>query len=124
VKMRFEIPLSGEATGLPSSRTAQRMNYHNFCTYCGVWASEHGPGWFQNPVLRRSYAPFAAACTRPFPLQAVRGFEAQRGHGLPCSFQGVVARRCTPRLSAILCVSERLDVATACPKESFDGSRQ
>jgi hypothetical protein len=60
-----------EAIGLRSLRTAKE-EVSKFLHVLRAWASEHGPGWFHNSVLGRSYAPRVAARTRRFPLQAVR----------------------------------------------------
>jgi hypothetical protein len=51
-----------------------------------------------------------------FPLHAVRGFDAKRGYGLRCRFEApwpAGAGRSGRRFA-----SERIDVATACPKEN------
>jgi len=57
------------ASGCFERRTAEVSQFlHVLC----AWASKHGPGWFQNSVLRRLFAPPVAAHTRPFTLQAVR----------------------------------------------------
>jgi hypothetical protein len=107
MKMRFEIPLSGEATESPVVTDCQRRNYHNFCTYCVHRLPNAAPDGFK--------IPFSDGHTR---LRSAAGICVT----MPVS--GVVARRCRPQLPAILCASERLDVATPCPKENFDGSRQ
>jgi 5-methyltetrahydropteroyltriglutamate--homocysteine methyltransferase len=76
MKMRFEIPLSGEATGSPVVTDGEQRNYHNFCTYCVHGLPNTADGF---------KIAFSDGHTRPFPLQAVRSFEAQRD-GLRCPF--------------------------------------
>src|SRR5258708_30437970 len=49
-----------EATGPPVVTDGEQRKYRNFCTYC-VHGLPNTAGWFQNRVLRRSYAPLAAA---------------------------------------------------------------
>ncbi len=60
-----------EAAGSPVVTDGEQRKYHNFATYC-VHGLPNGLRWFQNPVLRRTYAPLGAVHTLPSPLQAVR----------------------------------------------------
>jgi hypothetical protein len=75
----------------------------------------------------RSQTVIRAACYGLHAALSVTGdtrLRSAAGIWVTMSVSGVVARRWRPQLPAILCASERLDVATACPKENFDGSRQ
>jgi 5-methyltetrahydropteroyltriglutamate--homocysteine methyltransferase len=49
MKVRFEIQLSGEATGSPVVTDGQRRNYHNFCTYCVYGLPNTAPDGFKIP---------------------------------------------------------------------------
>jgi hypothetical protein len=51
MKVQFETPSNGsKPQTLRSSRTANRGSITiSWRTAC-IWASEHGPGWFQNPL--------------------------------------------------------------------------
>src|SRR5260221_6732298 len=47
MKVQFETPSNGsKPQTLRSSRTAITISWRTAC----IWASEHGPGWFQNPL--------------------------------------------------------------------------
>src|ERR1700730_11083422 len=71
MKMRFEIPLSDLKPQALRGYGRRTEEVSQFCDILCAWASEHGPGRLQNPVLRRSYAPAVAAHTRPLPLPAI-----------------------------------------------------
>src|ERR1700730_15769664 len=71
MKMRFEIPLSDLKPQALRGYRRRTEEVSQFRDILCAWASEHGPGRLQNPVLRRSYAPTVAAHTRPLPLQAI-----------------------------------------------------
>ena len=66
MKMRFEIPLSGEATECPVVTDCQRRNYHNFCMYCVHRLPNTAPDGFKIPfsdghtrrLLRLARGPF------------------------------------------------------------------
>ena len=123
MKVRFEIQLSGEATGLQSLRTANGGTI----TISALTACM---GFRTQPRVvskSRSQTVIRAACCGLHAALSVTGGTRLRGAAgtwVTMSVSGVVARRCRPQLATILCASERLDVATACPKENFDGSRQ
>jgi len=112
-----------EATGSPVVTDGEQRKYHNFATYCVHGLPNTAPDGFKIPfsdghtrrLLRLARGPFRY---RRYALRSAAGI------WVTMSVSGVVARRCRPQLPAILCASERLDVATACPKENFDGSRQ
>jgi hypothetical protein len=66
MKVRFEIQLSGEATGSPVVTDGQRRNYHNFCAYCVYGLPNTAPDGFKIPfsddhtrrLLRLARGPF------------------------------------------------------------------
>jgi 5-methyltetrahydropteroyltriglutamate--homocysteine methyltransferase len=60
-----------KATGSPVVAGGEQRKVSQFHDLLRAWTSEHGSGWFQDPVLRRTYAPPGAAHKRPVPLQAV-----------------------------------------------------
>ena len=66
MRVRYEIQLSGEATGSPVVTDGRRRNYHNFCTYCAYGLPNTAPDGFKiqfsdghtRRLLRLARGPF------------------------------------------------------------------
>src|SRR5216683_7230142 len=61
-----------EATGSPVVTDGEQRKHHNFATYCVHGLPNTAPG-FQNPVLRRTYAPDRWAMSVKFLLITTTG---------------------------------------------------
>jgi 5-methyltetrahydropteroyltriglutamate--homocysteine methyltransferase len=113
-----------EATGSPVVADGEQRKYHNFCTYCVHGLPNTAPDGFRI-AFSDGHTPRLSRLTRG-PLRYRR--YAASTHGGDMGYDVRLRRRGAPVQATVagdsLCASERLDGATACPKENSDGSHQ